>query len=227
MWVADNTDHKLYAYRLDGGARQESREFNLDSGNNESRGIWSDGNTIWVIDRTDQKLYAYNLQNGERTGRPGLQHTQRGREQQTLTTSHRAATSCGSRTASKTRSTPTTCRWCPRPTSSPPSGDRRIAITWDNPQRSAITGYQYRVSSDGRRLLEPGLDHHAGQQRPHNRLHRQEPGQQLRARHRGARPGGHQTVRGGQVRRHPHGPARRAPDAGKTRTRWQGTKTST
>ena len=27
-------------------------------------------------------------------------------------------------------------------------GDRRIAITWDNPQRSAITGYQYRVSNN-------------------------------------------------------------------------------
>ena len=27
-------------------------------------------------------------------------------------------------------------------------GDRRIAITWDDPQRSAITGYQYRVSSN-------------------------------------------------------------------------------
>ena len=64
--VADNTDHKLYAYSIDGEARQESREFDLDSGNNESRGIWSDGNTVWVVDRTDNKLYAYALEDGER-----------------------------------------------------------------------------------------------------------------------------------------------------------------
>ena len=30
----------------------------------------------------------------------------------------------------------------------PAIGDRRITITWDNPQESAITGYQHRVSND-------------------------------------------------------------------------------
>ena len=147
MWVADNTDHKLYAYSLDGGARQESREFDLDSGNNESRGIWSDGNTIWVIDRTDQKLYAYALEDGER---------QTGRDFNTLNTAgnnNPHDMTSGSNIMWVTDSVQNKVYSYNMPLVPPANvrsaiGDRRITVTWDNPQRSAITGYQYRVSSD-------------------------------------------------------------------------------
>ena len=147
MWVADTTNHKLYAYGLDGGARQESREFNLDSSNTGSRGIWSDGNTVWVVDRADHKLYAYDLQNGDR---------QTGRDFNTLNAAGNSdpqdITSGGN------------IMWVVDPLDLkvyaynmlllPPAnvqaaiGDRRVTVTWDDPQRSAITGYQYRVSSN-------------------------------------------------------------------------------
>ena len=147
MWVADNTDHKLYAYSLDGGARQESREFDLDSGNNESRGIWSDGNTVWVVDRTDVKLYAYALEDGDR---------QTSRDFNTLNAagnSNPQDITSGSNIMWVTDSVDNKVYSYNMPLLPPANvqtaiGDRRIAITWDNPERSAITGYQYRVSSN-------------------------------------------------------------------------------
>ena len=66
IWVADNSDDKLYAYALDGGARQTSQEFNLHSDNANPWAIWSDGTTIWVADNSDDKLYAYALDGGAR-----------------------------------------------------------------------------------------------------------------------------------------------------------------
>ena len=147
MWVADNIDHKLYAYSLDGGVRQESREFGLDSGNNESRGIWSNGNTVWVVDNTDRKLYAYALEDGERqTGRDFNTLNAAGNETPLDITS-------GSNIMWVTDLIDNKVYSYNMPLSPPANletdiGDRRIAITWDNPQRSAITGYQYRVSSD-------------------------------------------------------------------------------
>ena len=147
MWVADNTDHKLYAYSIDGEARQESREFDLDSGNNESRGIWSDGNTVWVVDRTDNKLYAYALEDGER---------QTSRDFNTLNAagnSNPLDITSGGNIMWVVENIDNKVYSYNMPLSPPANletaiGDRRITITWDNPQRSAITGYQYRVSNN-------------------------------------------------------------------------------
>ena len=147
MWVADNADHRLYAYGLDGGARQESREFDLASGNDESRGIWSDGNTIWVIDRTDQKLYAYALEDGERqTGRDFNTLNAAGNNNPQDITSGGNIMWVTDSVENKVYSY--NMPLLPPANVQPAIGDRRIAITWDDPQRSAITGYQYRVSSD-------------------------------------------------------------------------------
>ncbi|MBC6411120.1 MAG: cadherin repeat domain-containing protein, partial [Ekhidna sp.] len=66
MWVADNTDAKIYAYNLADGMRQESKEFNLHADNNFPYGIWSDETTMWVADGIDDKIYAYNLADGMR-----------------------------------------------------------------------------------------------------------------------------------------------------------------
>ena len=147
MWVADNTDHKLYAYSLDGGVRQQSREFDLASGNDESRGIWSDGNTVWVTDSTDQKLYAYTLQDGDRqTGRDFNTLQAVGNTKPLDITSGSNIMWVTDTVENKVYSY--NMPLLPPANLQPAIGDRRIAITWDNPQRSAITGYQYRVSSD-------------------------------------------------------------------------------
>ena len=147
MWVADNTDHKLYAYSLDGGVRQQSREFDLASGNDESRGIWSDGNTVWVTDSTDQKLYAYTLQDGDRqTGRDFNTLQAVGNTKPLDITSGSNIMWVTDTVDNKVYSY--NMPLLPPANLQPAIGDRRIAITWDDPQRSAITGYQYRVSSD-------------------------------------------------------------------------------
>ena len=147
MWVADNTDHKLYAYSLDGGVRQQSREFDLASGNDESRGIWSDGNTVWVTDSTDQKLYAYTLQDGDRqTGRDFNTLQAVGNTKPLDITSGSNIMWVTDTVENKVYSY--NMPLLPPANLQPAIGDRRIAITWDNPQRSAITGYQYRVSNN-------------------------------------------------------------------------------
>ena len=70
MWVADNADNKLYAYRMtedhattatEYGTRDTSKEFNLHDDNDGPRGIWSDGTNMWVVDIIDYKLYAYRM----------------------------------------------------------------------------------------------------------------------------------------------------------------------
>ena len=66
MWVADYTDHKLYAYTLATGARDSAEEFDLHAENDDPTGIWSDGTTIWVSDLPDDDLYAYALSGGAR-----------------------------------------------------------------------------------------------------------------------------------------------------------------
>ena len=63
MWVADDSDGKLYAYSLDTKARDSSKDFDtLDAAGNDSpTGIWSDETTMWVADDSDDEIYAYNL----------------------------------------------------------------------------------------------------------------------------------------------------------------------
>ena len=62
-----DADDKLYAYDLANGARRPGRDINNldDAGNQEARGLWSDGATMWVAD-ADDKLYAYDLATGVR-----------------------------------------------------------------------------------------------------------------------------------------------------------------
>ena len=68
MWVADNDDDKVYAYRLSNGTWDAGRDIDtlIAAGNTNPTGIWSDGTTMWVADRDDNKLYAYLLSDGTR-----------------------------------------------------------------------------------------------------------------------------------------------------------------
>ena len=63
MWVTDWIDIKIYAYNLTTKARDASKDFDtLDAaGNDNLRGIWSDGTTMWVVDFSDEKVYAYDM----------------------------------------------------------------------------------------------------------------------------------------------------------------------
>ena len=147
MWVSDNIDHKLYAYSLDGGVRQESREFNLDSSNTESRGVWSNGHTVWVADHDDNRLYAYTLQNGERQAHRDFNTPARaGNSQISDITS--GSNIMWAVDANDKKVYSYNMPLLPPANVQAAIGDQRITVTWDNPQRSAITGYQYRVSSD-------------------------------------------------------------------------------
>ena len=72
MWVADETDDKLYAYvvtpRRDYGDRDSDKDFDLAGANGNPQGIWSDETTMWVADWSDDKLYAYVLTPGDNYG---------------------------------------------------------------------------------------------------------------------------------------------------------------
>ena len=70
MWVVDNIDEKLYAYKVnpgegDHGDRDTAKEFDLDADNFNPNDIWSDGVTIWVADSDADKLFAYRMNPGE------------------------------------------------------------------------------------------------------------------------------------------------------------------
>ncbi len=69
IWVVDGPQGKLYAYALDGGARQAGKEFDLGRDNQSARGLWSDGAAIWVADSSTDQLYAYALADGTPLGR--------------------------------------------------------------------------------------------------------------------------------------------------------------
>ncbi len=66
FWVANDgagaTD-KLYAYNRSDGSRDSSSDFdNLNgAGNNDVRGICSDGRTMFVADSDDNMIYAYKM----------------------------------------------------------------------------------------------------------------------------------------------------------------------
>ena len=66
MWVADDTDDKLYAYTLATGARIDTKDISLHTDNGDPQGIWSDETTMWVADTGNDKLYAYTLATGAR-----------------------------------------------------------------------------------------------------------------------------------------------------------------
>ena len=81
IWVANDgsgaTD-KLYAYNRSDGSRDSSSDFdNLNTaGNNDPRGICSDGTTMFVADSGDDEIYAYRMSDTTRDlhkgGHPGL-----------------------------------------------------------------------------------------------------------------------------------------------------------
>ncbi len=70
MWVAEdlNPYDKLFAYTLDGGLRDSSKDHDdlIAAGNRSVRGIWSDGRTMWVADWAGEKIYSYAMDTWQR-----------------------------------------------------------------------------------------------------------------------------------------------------------------
>ena len=71
MWVAhrpqtgfgDTSSAKLFSYNMATKQRDSAKDFNtLDAaGNDNPRGLRSDGNIMWVTDYADEKIYAYDM----------------------------------------------------------------------------------------------------------------------------------------------------------------------
>ena len=149
MWISDFLDFKLYAYRMSDQERDDTKDFDslAPAGNSIPTGMWSDGATMWVADGFADKLFAYRMSDQEPNSN---------RDFDTLSTAgNDAPTGMWSDGATMwvTDEEDDKAYAYNMPLSPPANvqaaiGDRRIAITWDDPQRSAITGYQYRVSSN-------------------------------------------------------------------------------
>ena len=70
MWVADNSDNKVYAYSMANRSRIPSRDFDPDTGDDElePEGIWSDRTTMWVAGEPgiEDIIYAFRHANESR-----------------------------------------------------------------------------------------------------------------------------------------------------------------
>ena len=215
MWVSDLNTRRIYAYRMSDQQRDDTKDFNsLAAANGDPVGISSDGTTMWVGDPGAGKLYAYDMATKAHVDTRDF-NTLSGAGNGNLTDIWTDGETMWVVDYDDEKVYSYNMGLPPPANLQPAIGDRRITITWDNPQESAITGYQYRVSNDDGASWNPDWTNHPGQQRPHHVPHRQGPDQQRRAHHRTPRPGGRQPLRGRQVQGHSPGPALRAPDAGK------------
>ena len=66
MWVANEANDKVYAYRMSDGTHDAARDITLATVNNWPTGIWSDGTTMWVADFVADKVFAYKVSGGAR-----------------------------------------------------------------------------------------------------------------------------------------------------------------
>ena len=59
IWWHDGTDHKLYAFELDTGDRDSSRDSPVLARARNANGLWSDGETVWVGDSGLDEVVSY------------------------------------------------------------------------------------------------------------------------------------------------------------------------
>ena len=69
MWVADDSDGKLYAYTLSTGTPDAANTFDLDKANNDDPGgLYGSSSTLWVSNTVTDKVYAYTITAGSSFG---------------------------------------------------------------------------------------------------------------------------------------------------------------
>ena len=64
MWVVDEHDREVYAYKMEDKSHDSTKGINLkkvNPDNADPAGLWSNGSTMWVSDFIDEKLYGYNM----------------------------------------------------------------------------------------------------------------------------------------------------------------------
>ena len=64
LWVADDFDGKLFAYKTSDKTRDATKDFTLAAGNTDPTGLWSDGATMWVAGDGGDKIFAYRMSDG-------------------------------------------------------------------------------------------------------------------------------------------------------------------
>ena len=156
MWVADFTDKKLYTYDMTTTSRDESKEFNTldDAGNDTPTGIWSDGATMWVADRDDGRIYAYDMDTKAHDGDKDF-HTPTGAGNQNPVGLASDGTTMWALDDTDDKIYSYNMPLAPPATFQAQSGDTQVTLSWDDPQISDITGYQYRVSADDGNTWNP------------------------------------------------------------------------
>ena len=61
MFVVDDEDATVYAWKMSDQTREAGKEITLDSDNADPEGLWFDGRVLWVVDRGDDNVYVYDL----------------------------------------------------------------------------------------------------------------------------------------------------------------------
>ena len=61
MFVVDDEDTHVYAWKMSDQTRDLAKEIELDSANADPEGLWFDGRVLWVADDADDKVYVYDL----------------------------------------------------------------------------------------------------------------------------------------------------------------------
>ena len=70
MFVVDDEDATVYAWKMSDQSRETGKEIALDSANADPEGLWFDGRVLWVVDDVDDKLYVYDLPGGQPENEP-------------------------------------------------------------------------------------------------------------------------------------------------------------
>ena len=61
MFVVDDEDATVYAWKVSDQMRDEDKEIALDGDNADPEGLWFDGRVLWVVDDADDRVYVYDL----------------------------------------------------------------------------------------------------------------------------------------------------------------------
>ena len=77
MYVVDDEDERVYAYRLTDKARDPSRDIPLTSANRDAYGAWSEGDTLYVTDASHNDVYYYAIQHPSTGPQPRISGTPR------------------------------------------------------------------------------------------------------------------------------------------------------
>ena len=158
MWVVngDPADYKIYAYDM--ATKDQDSDKDLDTlvtANNSPTALWSDGTTMWISDLDLSSMYAYKMSDKSRDS---------GKDITIQATGSNAVGRIASNSAwsdgatlwvsdggdSEIMSFNMTAPAAPQNLVIDDAAHRHIDISWDKSLITAVTKYQYRLSSDNK-----------------------------------------------------------------------------